>query len=131
MERKAKKYKTTCWSHITLLEYGVAQLLNDGFELYGNPYISEDGLFCQAMVKYEDSVPEEYQDAYNNLRIEGIRRQQQQESFRLTRELELLEKQLSQLQKAYSFTLPSEALSLLLRIVGEMDVIERKLKELG
>jgi hypothetical protein len=65
---KITQYKTLSYTNPQLLDDKVNVLLNDGFELFGNPYcvvreqgVSSRELYCQAMVSDREPPPKQKQ----------------------------------------------------------------------
>jgi hypothetical protein len=52
---KTGKYKTVCESSLKILDDEVNQLISEEWELYGNPYVTEDGI-CQALVLPDEKL---------------------------------------------------------------------------
>lgn len=54
MEKKVKHYKILSRTAIEILHAKIDEHLENGWVLYGNPYISETNKHNQAMIKYQE-----------------------------------------------------------------------------
>jgi len=52
VSRQPKAYMTVMTKPVSRLDIEVNKAMNNGWELYGDPYVSQSGEFAQAMVKY-------------------------------------------------------------------------------
>jgi len=53
---KISEYKTACETSRLSIDDSVDQLMSLGYQPYGNPYLSRNGVARQAMVKHEEEA---------------------------------------------------------------------------